>query len=492
MRILPAGDRAMLVDLGEVSFDELHATVRAFASADGVAAAIPGHDSVLVLFSKNEAVSAPKLQELVESAARTGSVVGRQHRLSVSLDPADAPDLPLLLQRLDVDTPQFTQRLHGLTLRARWLGFISGFAYLEGLPEGWHLPRRATPRPRVPVGSLGVAGPMAGFYPAVTPGGWNLIGKTDALLWDPDRDPPNLIAPGDTVTIAVVAGLTQRESLTASQAPTTGTAILEVVVPGQMTRIVGAPDPRRYQFGLPAGGAFDFGSLAAANKAVGNPPDANAFECALVGPKFVARRELVAGWVGALAGIQVNGRDVKDPRRFTVRPGSAVEIGRLRGGMRGWLAIEGGIASGGPRWAANPPVIVPGLYESQQLATTHASPETTRRNDRLVIRVRLGPNEIPQEMRARILQREWCVTPALDRVGIRFSSEAAGLEIPTDLRSCGMQFGTMQWHPDGALVAMGPDHPITGGYLQPMTVLSGELWKLAQLQPGECVRWVER
>jgi allophanate hydrolase subunit 2 len=292
--------------------------------------------------------------------------------------------------------------------------------------------------------------------------------------------------------MSVVAGPAQRERRGASQGPATGTAILEVVVPGQMTRIVGLPDLRRYRFGLPAGGAFDRDSLAAANEAVGNPPDANAFECALVGPKFVARRELIAGWVGALAGIQVNGRDVKDPRRFAVRPGSTVEVGRLRGGMRGWLAIQGGVASSGPRWAPNPPVIVPGLYESQQLATVEESSEMTRRRDRLVIQVRPGPHEISHEMRKRILQSEWCVTPALDRVGIRFSSDAADLDIPTDLRSCGMQFGTVQWHPDGALVAMGPDHPITGGYLQPMTVLSGDLWKLAQLQPGECVRWVER
>lgn len=492
MRILPAGDRALLVDLGDVSSDELHSAVRSFSASGDVVAAIPGHDSVLVLFSKNEAVSAPRLRELVESAARAGTVVGQRHRLPVSLDPADTPDLPLLLERLQVDSAQFARLLGDVTLRARWLGFVSGFAYLEGLPEAWNLPRRATPRPRVPEGSLGFAGPMAGFYPAVTPGGWNLVGRTDARLWDPDRDPPNLIAAGDIVTIDVVAGLAQRGSTRTPPSPSAGEAILEVVVPGQMTQIVGLPDPGRYRFGLPAGGAFDSGSLAAANRAVGNPLDANAFECALVGPKFVARRELLAGWVGALAGIQLNGRDVKTPRRFAVRPGSAVEIGRLRGGMRGWLAIQGGIASGGPRWAPNPPVIVPGLYESQQLATAEDSQETIRRNDRLVIQVRPGPHEISHEMRKRILQNEWCVTPALDRVGIRFSSDAAGLEIPTDLRSCGMQFGTVQWHPDGALVAMGPDHPITGGYLQPMTVLSGELWKLAQLQPGECVRWVER
>lgn len=83
------------------------------------------------------------------------------------------------------------------------------------------------------------------------------------------------------------------------------------------------------------------------------------------------------------------------------------------------------------------------------------------------------------------------VTPSLDRVGIRLRPlQPLGVEAPADLRSIGMQCGTIQLHPDGSLVAMGPDHPVTGGYLQPMTVLSGERWKLAQLGPGERVTFV--
>ena len=64
------------------------------------------------------------------------------------------------------------------------------------------------------------------------------------------------------------------------------------------------------------------------------------------------------------------------------------------------------------------------------------------------------------------------------------------LKAPADLRSIGMQTGTIQLHPDGSLVAMGPEHPLTGGYLQPMTVLTAERWKLAQLSPGERITFV--
>jgi len=93
-----------------------------------------------------------------------------------------------------------------------------------------------------------------------------------------------------------------------------------------------------------------------------------------------------------------------------------------------------------------------------------------------------GPHE------SNFADSDWEVTPQLDRVGIRLRGlSAVPPSIPADLPSIGVQFGSVQWHPDGTLVLMGPDHPVTGGYLQPVTVISSERWKLAQLAPGERV-----
>jgi urea carboxylase len=87
------------------------------------------------------------------------------------------------------------------------------------------------------------------------------------------------------------------------------------------------------------------------------------------------------------------------------------------------------------------------------------------------------------------LPAEWEVTPNMNRVGIRLRPlQPVSAKLPAELPSLGMQFGTLQWHPDGSIVAMGPDAPVTGGYLQPATVISSDLWKLAQLAPGERVR----
>jgi len=78
-------------------------------------------------------------------------------------------------------------------------GFAPGFGYLTGLPKQLHVPRRATPRTRVPAGAVGLAGEFAGVYPRPSPGGWQLVGRTDVVLFDPNREPPALLSPGTRV-----------------------------------------------------------------------------------------------------------------------------------------------------------------------------------------------------------------------------------------------------------------------------------------------------
>ena len=82
---------------------------------------------------------------------------------------------------------------------AAFCGFAPGFAYLTGLPDELAVPRRQTPRTRVPVGSVALAGSWCGVYPTASPGGWQLLGHTDAPLWDVDRPQPALLAPGTRV-----------------------------------------------------------------------------------------------------------------------------------------------------------------------------------------------------------------------------------------------------------------------------------------------------
>jgi KipI family sensor histidine kinase inhibitor len=111
----------------------------------------------------------------------------------------DGPDLAEVAELVGRTAPAVVAALTEVEFTVAFGGFAPGFGYLTGLPEELHVPRRETPRTRVPAGAVGLAGPFAGAYPRESPGGWQLVGRTDAVLFDVDRDPPALLAPGTRV-----------------------------------------------------------------------------------------------------------------------------------------------------------------------------------------------------------------------------------------------------------------------------------------------------
>lgn len=407
MHRVRAGDNADLIELGDVTAAELHAAAARVRAEAGVLACIVGHSSLYVIRGERANSAATQTQE------------PRERRVRVEFD---GEDLAELLARVASD--EFFARVDGLRLTARYLGFRGGFAYLEGWPEEWAMPRRPTSRP-VKLGAFAIAGNMAGFYPIDSPGGWNLLGHTDADL---EHD---LIA-GDVIVI-------ERGVDVPRVARATKTA------PPSLQAIIHPPDWSRIDRGLAPGGPFDDIAAAVARSAVGG--EVELLECALVGPQRLRLdRDRVIAWCAPDLALRVE----------RVRAGEERTFGRITGGLRAYLAI-GDVAR---------------------------EPVRITRGDRHVIRVMPGPHDVG------LRDVECEVTPQLDRVGIRLRPlRELRVEIPADLRSIGMQCGTVQLHPDGTLVAMGPDHPVTGGYLQPMTVLTGERWKLAQLQPGERVHF---
>jgi KipI family sensor histidine kinase inhibitor len=111
----------------------------------------------------------------------------------------DGPDLDEVARRWGVGPDQVGAELASWPLVVGFCGFVPGFAYLVGVPTSRQVPRRRSPRPRVPAGSVGLAGPYCGVYPRESPGGWALVGSTDLELVDLGRDPPGLLAPGTRV-----------------------------------------------------------------------------------------------------------------------------------------------------------------------------------------------------------------------------------------------------------------------------------------------------
>jgi KipI family sensor histidine kinase inhibitor len=118
----------------------------------------------------------------------------------------DGPDVAEVAALWTVTREELIRIVTATPFRVAFCGFAPGFAYLTGLPPGLHVPRRPTPRTAVAAGSLGLAGPYAGLYPRASPGGWQLVGTTQAPLWDPARDAAALLSPGTEVRFTEVPG----------------------------------------------------------------------------------------------------------------------------------------------------------------------------------------------------------------------------------------------------------------------------------------------
>lgn len=124
---------------------------------------------------------------------------GRCHEVPVRYGGDEGPDLEPLARARGL-APEEVVRLHAsVEYYVYMIGFTPGFPYLGGLSEQLHHPRLSRPRVHVPAGSVGIGGPQTGIYPLDSPGGWHLIGRTDIVLFDADRDPPALLEPGDRI-----------------------------------------------------------------------------------------------------------------------------------------------------------------------------------------------------------------------------------------------------------------------------------------------------
>jgi KipI family sensor histidine kinase inhibitor len=203
MRVLPCGARALLVELDDLdAVLGLHAALRDAPPA-GVTELVPAARTLLVAFDPAR-TGAERLGEALravefEPGARLGT--GEAVEIPVVYDGEDLDDVAAHagLTRAEV----VAAHRDGDYLVA-FCGFAPGFGYLTGLDERLHVPRRDSPRTRVPAGAVAVADAFTAVYPRASPGGWQLIGRTDATLWDAERDPPALLAPGTRVRFAEV------------------------------------------------------------------------------------------------------------------------------------------------------------------------------------------------------------------------------------------------------------------------------------------------
>ncbi len=512
-RVIAAGDRGLLVEFAPDHSPEINALVRgadaALSRLPGVVETVPAFRSVLLVYDPL-AVGFDELVERATSAAQSARPAaedsGTLIEVPVAYGGASGPDLEAVAQATGLSAAEVVRLHTEPTYHVHMLGFAPGFPYLGLLPSPLRLPRRATPRPRVPAGSVGIADAFTGIYPQETPGGWHLLGRTPLRLFDPARTDPCLLRPGDRVRFVTMrADLESRpaESTASPTAPAIRRPVFEVIEPGLMTTVQDLGRTGWRRLGIPGSGALDRGALRAVNGAVGNDPAAAAIELTFPGPRLRVLREAEVAIAGADLGARLNGTDMGHGTAIRVRPGDLIGFVAPRTGQWLYLSVAGGIdvpvvlggratfARGGLGGLQGRP-----LRAGDVLGVREGSPgrPSAKRSGGAPgppgpMRVILGPqaDAFVIASQAALCGQPFRVTVRRDRSGMRLEGPTLVHRGSAEIASDGLLPGAIQVPADGGPLVILADGPTTGGYAKIASVIGADLDRIAQMGPNDVI-----
>jgi KipI family sensor histidine kinase inhibitor len=196
-RVLPCGDTALLVEVPDVAVVVALADAIRAAALPGVLDVVPAARTVLLVTDAGTNLVALR-NAVLALPIETAAPPPQSSMIEIPVV-YDGPDLDEVAHLTGLGAAAVVAAHTGSPWRVAFSGFAPGFAYLTGDDQRLRVPRRSDPRTSVPAGSVGLAGEFSGIYPRSSPGGWQLIGRTDVVLWDIDRDPPALLRPGGHV-----------------------------------------------------------------------------------------------------------------------------------------------------------------------------------------------------------------------------------------------------------------------------------------------------
>ena len=398
-------------------------------------------------------------------------------------------------------------------------GFAPGFAYLRSENNLLNVPRRSTPRTKVPALSVALAGEYSAVYPRQSPGGWRLIGHTDVPMWDLERENPALIRPQDSVqftvateAIAVSTGHPRQEAASSTSQG------LRILSPGLQSLIQDSGRTGYGNLGVGAAGAADKTSYHQANELVGNQPGAAVIENLAGMLTVAAEGDQVLAVAGAEAELWITPAaddEVREPRQaamnapFALLHGERLELVGTSHGLRSYVGVRGGIdmpltlgsCSTDTLSGLGPAALSAGqLLAVRQPDHGHVvgnpQPSTLPLPDAqgvYTLRVIPGPrqNWFGDDGISQLTSQLWQVTSESNRVGIRLATEGTPLQrsIHQELPSEGVALGSLQVPPSGLPVLFLADHPVTGGYPVIATVIEEDLGFAAQLPAGSTIRF---
>jgi len=540
--ILDSGDTALLVDFRAYPepLSQIHQLSELLSSLSPawLLDLIPGIDSLLIVlkfssYNYRDTRSLAKIeieallkQLLSETRRETKSEV--IHRIRVCYDPELAPDLLASAEKCKLTVRELINRHKNCEIKVDILGFMPGFSYCSGLDPSLKLPRLESPRTAVPGGSVAIAGLQTAIYPQPTPGGWNIIGRSPDVLFDPSKSRPSLLMAGERVEFIEIdlpefrkieaQNLTKRaQNMPKSKI---SSHAVEVISPGLQTTIQGLPRHGFAHLALSAGGPMDLESAQLANALLGNHDDAAGLEIAGAGTKLLFHEDIWVAWVGARCISQVNGTAIPGNRPVFLRKGETLSFGTILQGYRIFLALSGGIDSefilggrgshlsagiGGKALQKGDILYLPRAQDSSQIACLKKLREAQMSFPKWSIASPALPGERVEFIKVlpsihldilssaeqdALWKTVWTISSQSNRMGMRLKSDFKISSSLTGISSQGIWFGTVQLPPSGQPILMMAEHQTTGGYPRLMEMVSSERSKLAQLRPGDKIQFL--
>lgn len=450
------------------------------------------------------------------------------------------PDLESVAATLGLSSEDVVQLHASVIYSVAFLGFAPGFPYLLGLPEVLHVPRKSVPRLRVAAGSVAIASAQAGIYPQETPAGWQVLGRTQALLFDLSREPVCLLSPGDklrfvpspTDPVRLVPTLPQAKNLTSttkgsstsaahalthslagSDADLSEAKLLGIVESGGLlTTVQDLGRANKAAWGVSRGGAADLFAIEIANLLVGNEPGAAGLEIAVLDESISFamsfRKDTWIAITGAECEASLDGLPIVRWSSLPVSRGQRLVVKGVRNGLRCYLSFHSGIktksvlgsqstfVSGG--W---------GGYEGRTLqngdalfehrfAQTHPGFRKFAGSQDLYstryLRATLGSQAswFDEATLETFFSSEFVVTNEANRLGLRlkglslvYRPEFQNQELTTE----GVPYGSVQVTPSGTGMILFCEQQTTGGYPKIATIVRADWQKLGQLKPGDVI-----
>ncbi len=522
-----AGDAALLLEFEATIDPDVNARAVATAAAlraeaiPGIRDIVPTYRSVAVYFDPLKTDVDRVRHAAAHCASRAApALTGRAIEIPVAYGGEDGPDLGVVAAFAGIAADEVIARHTATSYRVYMLGFLPGFAYMGSVDESIAMPRRAEPRGRVAAGSLGIAGRQTGVYPMESPGGWQIVGRSQVPVFDPESAVPALFAPGDTVRFVHdrsrdSGGVSRRMgSAPASAARSSRPAnsghsrrFITILAPGLLTTV---QDEGRWGFqgsGVPVAGAMDRVAQRSANALVGNEGRAATLEATLMGPAVRLDSGAVVAIAGADLDATLDGATLPLLTPRAAPPGCVLRFGERRTGARASIAFGGGIDTApvlGSRsthalarvdGAAARPLVAGDRLALGEIQRGPRNPRVTPRvhsaSGGARLRVLAGPQHeyFAPEAYDLLQSSRFFVTPQSNRMAYRLATaNPIPRRAPIEMISDATFTGGIQVPASGQPILLMADRQTTGGYPQIATVITADLPIAAQVAPGD---WLE-